>query len=157
MSKDAYAPATAGLVDETPTLERSVMWKIYFVIVTLLGVVGSGSSYFTVNAGMAEIVSAILFIPASVGLFGYAFSKKILNGKIWLMVLVVYLPWVGLYPFVTNIDLTAGGMLTDTMFWVSQAVGWVIAFPGYLALYLYGRSSYPLWGTTEPEGALEPQ
>ena len=145
MSRDTYAPATAGLGTETPTLERSVMWKIYFVIITLLSLAGFGSSYFTPNAGIAEIVSAILFVAATVGLFGYAFSKKMLNGRIWLVVLAVYLPWTGLYPFVTNVDLTAGGVLTDTMFWISQAVGWVIAFPTFLALYLYGRSAYPLW------------
>ncbi|MCZ6640767.1 MAG: hypothetical protein O7F71_04280 [Gammaproteobacteria bacterium] len=147
MSRDVYAPATAGLVDEAPTLERSVMWKIYFVIIILITLVGFATQYSMLNAGIAEIVSALLVVPAMVGLFGYAFSKKILNGKIWLVVLVVYLVWSGLYPFVTNLDLTAGGMLTDTMFWISQAVGWVIAFPSFLALYLYGRSSYPLWET----------
>ncbi|MCZ6854379.1 MAG: hypothetical protein O7G86_10715 [Gammaproteobacteria bacterium] len=147
MSRDVYAPATAGLVDEAPTLERSVMWKIYFVIIILITLVGFATQYSMLNAGIAEIVSALLAVPAMVGLFGYAFSKKILNGKIWLVVLVVYLVWSGLYPFVTNLDLTAGGMLTDTMFWISQAVGWVIAFPSFLALYLYGRSSYPLWET----------
>ena len=147
MSRDTYAPATAGLGTETPTLERSIMWKIYFVIITLLTLGGFGVQYFMPdpNAGIAEIANAILFVLATVGLFGYAFSKKILNGTIWLIVLAVYLPWAGLYPFVTNIDLTAGGVLTDTMFWISQAVGWVIAFPTFLALYLYGRSAYPLW------------
>ncbi len=145
MSRDVYAPATAGLGPETPTIKRSIMWKIYFVIIALLNLVGLASLYFVPNADIAELVSGILAVAALVGLYGYVFSKKILNNTIWLGVLIAYMAWTGLYYFVTNVNLTAN--LTDTQFWISQGVNLVFAVPIFLGLFLYSRPTYPLWQT----------
>ena len=148
MSRDSYAPATAGLGAETPTIERSIMWKIYFVIITLLNVVGIATLYLTPNTGFAELISALMIVAVTIGLYGYVFSTKILNNKVWLGVLVAYVVWTGLYYLVTNLDLTAG--MTSTQFWIAQAVSLVLAFPVFLGLFLYARPSYPLWETPAP-------
>ena len=65
-------------------LNRSILWKIYFYIITLLSVFSLYSNYLDTGSGITEAVSIILFVPAKVGLFGYVFSKKIRNYSAYL-------------------------------------------------------------------------
>jgi len=76
-------------------------------------------------------------------MFGYIFSKKILNQYVWHYVLVVSVLWGFVYYFVTSIDLRMG--LDATSYYISQTIGWVVSLPFYISIYLYGRKKYPLW------------
>jgi hypothetical protein len=142
MSGDPYSPPAAGLTEEIP-LQRSVMWKIYFLLITFMTVIGLFIFHLDEKAGVSEVITTILFIPSTIGLFGYVFSKKILNHRIWQVNFIVYLFWGIAYYYVTDIDLAQG--MERTEYLVSQSVGWAISLPAYFALFQYARPSNPLW------------
>ncbi len=124
-------------------IKRSVFWKIYFVLLTLISCFGIFTLLVDPNANYSEYISLLLGIPATVGFFGYVFSKKILNLKFWQLFLVLYVLWSVLYYFLTDIDMVMDMELTVVI--ISQGIGWLIALPGYVALFLYCRKSYLLW------------
>ena len=123
--------------------KRSVFWKIYFVIITLLTILGSSMFYSMPGFGWAEIVSMVVSAIFTVGLFGFVFNKKIVAHNFWLITLVISLVWSILYYFVAGVDLKMG--LDQQSFLIEQLMGWSISAPAYVGLYLYSRPTHPVW------------
>lgn len=123
--------------------KRSIWWKIYFFIFTILGFIGSISFLLEEQAGIVEYLQLFLFILSTIGLFGFTFLKKIFIPVVWLWVLVVSLLFGVFYEQLTSIDLRQG--MTDMEFYVTMAIGWLISIPGYIALYLYSKSNKHPW------------
>ncbi len=142
MNENPYTAPKSNLEIENK-LNRNIAWKIYFFLIVALSVLGIIGLFAIDGSGWPEILSTILIIPATIGFFGYAFSKKILFQKFWTVNFIVQLAWAFLYYFVTKADL-AGGMDQES-FIASQAIMWVLSVPYYIALFLYSRKNYPLW------------
>lgn len=123
--------------------KRSIWWKVYFFIITILGAFGSISFLFEEQAGVAEYLQLLLFILFTTGLFGFTFLKKILIPTVWLWVLIISLLFGAFYEQLTSIDLRQG--MTDTGFYLTMAFGWLISIPGYIALYLYSKPNKQPW------------
>lgn len=123
--------------------KRSIGWKIYFFCITGISALAMLGLFFTPDAGASEVASLAFWLVATVGLFGFAFDKPIATPRFWLVVLIVYGVFSVTYYFLTDIDLRAG--LSDTQFYISNAISWAIALPSYYALYAFSRPGDPVW------------
>ncbi len=145
MSDSPYSVPKSNLVNKN-IISRSILWKIYFIIMalfTLLGVIG----FFSVEGmGVAELISTFLVIPGLVGFFGYIYSKKILVRKIWILNFYVQIIWGVSYYFVTTADLSAD--MNQQTYLLMNGIMWMISIPYYFALYLYSSKNYHLWFKT---------
>ena len=142
MTNNPYQSPESNL-DAQEVIKYSLIWKIYFVFITLLSVFGLTVLFFEPNFGIAEIFTIILIVPATIGLFGYIFRKKILTQSFWKTFFFVYIAWSVLYIFVSKIDQQAG--MSDSEFIISMTISWAISIPAYLALFFYGRVSCSIW------------
>lgn len=142
MHKDPYKPPDSDVrVDARGA--RSIGWKIYFFLITILSAFSFLGVFTFEGVGVAEYVSVVLWVPATAALFGFAFVRPVANPGFWRYFLVVYLVCTFAYYFVTNIDFSAG--MTATEYMISNAIGWALALPGYIALYLYSRPGDIAW------------
>jgi len=142
MSENPYSPPESELGMSTE-LRRSVWWKIYFFIITIFSFLGIFTYVAAENSGFPEYLLLLSTVVWTVGLFGFCFLRKILFPKFWLVFLVVSFSYGILYLFISKVDLRMG--LSDSAYYVSLAIGFLISFPAYFALFSYGRSNNPIW------------
>lgn len=142
MTDNPFEPPSSD-VDTKMSGHRSVWWKVYFYVITTLTFFSFLGMAGVEGFGSAEIFAIVLEIPAMIGLFGFAFTKRVATPAFWRMFFVVYLTFSVAYYFLTDMDISAG--LTPTENLVSQGIGWLIVLPGLIALYLYGNPSDKAW------------
>ncbi|PTU76076.1 hypothetical protein [Pseudomonas mangrovi] len=142
MESNPYQAPRSEVTDGA-LFRRSIGWKIYFFCITGISALAMLGLFFTPDAGASEVASLAFWLVATVGLFGFAFDKPIATPRFWLIVLIVYGGFSVTYYFLTDIDLRAG--LTDAQFYISNAISWAIALPGYYALYAFSRPYDPVW------------
>ena len=148
MTDNPYNSPTSDLhTSAEPTPKRSMGWKIYFFIITLVAILGSISFLTAPNAGIAELLSIVFTVIATAGLFGFVFLKRVYKASFWRGFLFVYLAFSVLYYFITNIDLKVG--MTDLEFYVSTVIGILVSLPAYFALYQYGNPNKAPWTATD--------
>ncbi|MEO1576157.1 MAG: hypothetical protein AAFU65_14525, partial [Pseudomonadota bacterium] len=150
VDKDPYQPPSSN-VDSggngTPG-RRSIGWKLYFFFVTVLSGFSFLGLFSAAGHGIVEYLVVVLWVPATAGLFGFAFVRPILFPDFWRYFVVAYLIFGVAYYWLTGIDLREG--LTDTVYYVSNAIGWALSLPGYIALYLYGQPTDLAWRGRAP-------
>lgn len=142
MKNNPYETPESDLQAEVK-FKRSIWWKIYFVIITILSFVGMFSYLSSENSGIAEYLQLVLLIVATVGMFGFVFMKKILFPKFWMNFFFVHILFGILYLFVTNVDLKQG--LSNNEYYISMAIGFIFSIPAYYALFSYGRPQNRIW------------
>ncbi|MEM7562304.1 MAG: hypothetical protein AAF353_04535 [Pseudomonadota bacterium] len=136
MNDNPYQPPESD-VELGDQFKRSVWWKIYFFFITIISALGFIFFLFDPNFGIAEMLSIASWVVATIGLYGFVFMKEIYKPKFWLYFLIYYIAFSLLYYFITKIDLRAG--MSETMFYASSIFGWILALPGYYALYAYSK------------------
>lgn len=57
-------------------MQRSIWWKIYFVLLTGLYILGITSSLISGEAEIIDFIEIPISIAFTIGLYGYVFSKK---------------------------------------------------------------------------------
>lgn len=123
--------------------QRSIWWKIYFFFITILSAFGMVSFLIDPSAGVAEYINLVLWLIATTGLFGFVFLKPIYKPKFWLQVLIAYIVFNFAYYFITDVDFRMG--MSDTEFYISVAVGWLLSLPAFYGLYAFSKSTDPVW------------
>lgn len=123
--------------------KRSIWWKIYFFVFTILSFTGTISILAADGAGIVDYVALLLEVVATVGLFGFVFLKRILWPKFWLVYLILYFVSGFFYEFLSGVDMRDG--MSDNEYYISMAIGYLIAAPAYFALFLYSRENNPIW------------
>lgn len=85
------------------------------------------------------------WIFSLVGVFGFAFSRTILNRRLW----QIWLPGVVIWDSaVLTEEYLHEPMAVDSWFILAYVlVGVILVLPEYVALYLYGYRSNLLWPT----------
>jgi len=62
-----------------------MVWKMYFVLMTLFAIVSIGGVFTTPQAELsATIINLLIFIFEIIGLYAYTFRKKLFTPKFWL-------------------------------------------------------------------------
>jgi hypothetical protein len=130
---------------------KKLGWKIYFWIIAVLTVLAlafqvAGSLGVELLAdeplGALDAVSYAIAAVTLVGVFGFAYSKALLQRRLWqawLPVVVLadiyFFGYEVLYPELGDLI----GMITVVVFYA------ILSVPQYIALYLYGFRSSELW------------
>lgn len=142
--ENPYKPPTTELKEtEEPRTKKGWGWQIYFYSITILSLFGMFEFLNSEGAGIVEYVQLIMLLVATAGFFGFIYYKQILNQRFWHPFLIVYFLMGLFYEAMTNIDMRAG--MTDTEYYISTAIGYLLVMPAYYALFAYGKSSNKLW------------
>ena len=142
MDSNTYQKPESDVQNETE-FKRSIWWKIYFFFLTILSAFGMVSFLNAPGAGISEYISLILWVFATIGLFGFVFVKPIYKPEFWLQVFIAYVVFGFIYYFITDVDLTMG--MSDTMLYISNSISLLISLPGYYGLYKFSKPNYPAW------------
>jgi len=135
-------------------IERSILWKIYFVLYVCLTVLGVGLIFSDENFGIIEIIDIPMTLISIIGLYGYVFSKKLHKQSFWFSFFWVYLVFSFVNPFLSEIDfLPSDPELSDAENKILNIFGIVtmipLILPAYIGLLLYGLPSNKLWKIKE--------
>ena len=142
MENNPYKTPSSDVADDE-TYKRSIWWKIYFFFITIISAFGMMSFLMNPEAGVSEYISLILWLVATAGLFGFAFLRPIYKPIFWLQVLIAYLIFSIAYYFITDLDLRMG--MSNSEFYISAAVGWLLSIPAYYGLFAYSKPTDPAW------------
>ncbi|AZZ90187.1 hypothetical protein EUZ85_05450 [Hahella sp. KA22] len=153
---DLYAPPKSEVSEgEMAIKEPIVIWRIFFVVYVLLNLFAApflimsfiGGDYLEIelNAGALDYLDWLIQCAMMVGLFGYAFSRRIGGRALWRAALPAYVVWYVSYAFILPFGF---GVLPynepPTLDW-TMAIDPLFTLAVAQALYLYGFSSDHLW------------
>ena len=131
-------------------IERSILWKMYFVLFVCLNVLGVGILFSEENFGIIEIIDLPMTLISIIGLYGYVFSKRIHKQSFWFSFFWVYLVFSFVYPFLSEIEFLAHDPeLSDAenkflnIFVIVTMIPLIL--PAYIGLLLYALPSNKLW------------
>ena len=142
MESNPYQTPESDLAQES-YFRRSIWWKIYFFLITIVSVFGFLSIFAEPGAGVAEFILMPFWLIATTGLFGFVFLKAIYKPKFWFIFLVVDVAVTIIYYFITKMDLRME--MSEMEFYISTAISWLMSLPGFYALYSYGSPKNPAW------------
>ena len=131
-------------------VERSIIWKIYFILLVCLTALGAGFIFSEENFGIIEIIDIPMTLISTIGLYGYVFSKRIHKQSFWFSFFWVYLVFSFVYPFLSEIEFLADDPeLSDAenkflnIFVIVTMIPLIL--PAYIGLLLYALPSNKLW------------
>jgi len=131
-------------------IQRSIFWKIYFFILVALTLFGFMGMISYEGFGIAEIISILTACIGTIGLYGYAFGKRIFKRSFWLYFLAVYIIFNIAYFFITDAVIfpeieELSPAENKFVILITIIFTFVISFPAYVGLLLYGIPSNKLW------------
>ncbi len=131
-------------------IERSILWKMYFVLLVCLFVLGVGLTFSEENFGIIEIIDIPMTLISTIGLYGYVFSKRIHKQSFWFSFFWVYLVFSFVNPFLSEIGFLADDPeLSDAENKFVNILTIVtmipLILPAYIGLLLYALPSNKLW------------
>ena len=102
------------------------------------------------NFGIAEIISMLTASIGTIGLYGYVFSKRLFKRSFWLYFLAVYIILNIAYFFITDAVIfpeikELSPAENKSVIFLTIIFGFVISFPSYVGLLLYGIPANKLW------------
>ena len=139
---DPYRAPEADLLDEAAP--SKVWWKVFFWLLLILEALSITAYINDPAESVFEMLLEIAIYSAIlVGMFGFAYDKKILSQGIWKIVLPIGLA----YDIYVLIDIV-GSSSPQTLYLTTVSMV-VIVFPvmlfQYIALYKYGFKSTDIW------------
>ena len=136
-------------------IKRSIFWKIYFVLLICLIVWGTNESLIDENSGLIEIIEIPMLLIATIGLFGYVFSKRIYKQSFWICFFWIFLAYSLVSPFLSEIEFSppddpelsaAENKFINTFSMIfSFALIIPLFLPWFIGLLLYALPSNKLW------------
>ena len=142
-------------MDKEIRIERSIFWKIYFWLIVCVSIWGLSFTLSHENSGLIEIIDIPMGLIATIGLFGYVFSKRIYKQSFWICFFGVYLAYSLVSPFLSEIEFStpddpelsaAENKFINTFSTILSFVLIIPLFlPAYIGLLLYALPSNKLW------------
>ena len=131
-------------------IQRSIFWKIYFFIFTGLALLSFMEMVSYENFGIAEIIAMLIGIIGTIGFYGYVFSKRLFKRSFWLYFLAIYIIFDIAYFFITDAVIfpeieELSPAENKFVILITIIFSFVISFPSYVGLLLYGLPSNKLW------------
>jgi len=142
-------------------IKRSIFWKIYFCFIVFITVWGVYTCLIDENLRLMEIIDTAMTLPATIGLFGYVFSKRIYKQWFWICFSGVYLFYnffsgVKLLLYALEVSQIGSSQFTPIingftpllqLFTVIFVI--TLTLPAYIGLLLYALPSNKLWKKIE--------
>ena len=140
-------------------IKRSIFWKIYFWLIVCVSIGGLSFTLSHENSGLIEIIDIPMVLIATIGLFGYVFSKRIYKQSFWICFFGVYLAYSLVSPFLSEIEFSppddpelsaAENKFLNTFSMILSFVLVIpLVLPAYIGLLLYALPSNKLWKKIE--------
>ena len=136
-------------------VERSIFWKIYFFIFVgltslefiFVGLTSLEFIFESIETTIWDIVNIPIMIMATIGLYGYVFSKNFYKQYFWLCFFVFLIIWDAVYFIVVGVpsdpELTEIENKYIGLFAI--AFTYILMTPAYIGLLFYGLPSNKLW------------
>ena len=126
-------------------VERSIFWKIYFFI--FVGLTSLEFISESIETTIWDIVNIPIMIMATIGLYGYVFSKNFYKQYFWLCFFVFLIIWDAMYFIVVGIppDPELTEMENKYIDLFAIILTYILMTPAYIGLLLYGLPSNKLW------------
>jgi hypothetical protein len=130
--------------NQNMAVDRKRGWRVYFWLVGLFLVIALVAEI--VEPADDPFVDTVDYLTSGfslAGLFGYAYSRRILSQTIWRIWLPIAVVW-DLALLVRQV--TKGNLASDLVTFFAIALLWaIVAVPVYVAIYRYGYRSPDLW------------
>ena len=126
-------------------VERSIFWKIYFFI--FVGLTSLEFISESIETTIWDIVNIPIMIMATIGLYGYVFSKNFYKQYFWLCFFVFLIIWDAMYLIVVGMppDPELTEMENKYIDLFAIILHYILMTPAYIGLLLYGLPSNKLW------------
>ncbi len=122
---------------------KMIGWKIYFGFLLILSI----PSY--THYGLPRhwgVIDFIIYILATIGLFGFCWSKKIFTKNFWKILLPICIIWNIFYQYFIPLMPEVAKLSPKIPRVVLATIIWIPYIPLVIALYLYGFKNTELWG-----------
>ncbi|WP_078120894.1 hypothetical protein [Thiosocius teredinicola] len=149
---DPCRPPKADL-DYHAVETRSVWWKVYFLVILVLTAVTSFWELVEWNLAWYDYVGTATMLIALLGVFGFAFCKRIASPRFWRAYFYVLLLTDIVLTYVGFVDGSSESIPLDAVFFDAVSVALLLYLPIYFALYMYGSQSRIPW--TESGATLD--
>ena len=136
-------------------IKRSIFWKIYYWLIVCVSVWGLNYTLSHENSWLIEIIDIPMTLIATIGLFGYVFSKRIYKQSFWICFFWIFLAYSLVSPFLSEIEFSppddpelsaAENKFINTFSMIFSFVLIIPLFlPSYIGLLLYALPSNKLW------------
>lgn len=143
--ENPYAPPQANLEKDVLVLRKKTGWKIVFWCYLFIEVVGVASMLFGGDEPVLDLVGEIVvYSLAFIGIFAFAYNKKIATPQLWRMVMLLLLMW-DCYIFLSGyVDGSYDGLELSALLIIGSIVVPML-FLQYFALYQYAFQSKEIW------------
>lgn len=143
--ENPYATPQSPLEGEALSVRKKTGWKIFFWLYFCVEIAGMVSMFFAEDEAVFDIVGeVVVYSLVLVGLFAFAYNKKIAAPQLWKIVLLILIAW-DCYIFIgIFIDEVYAGVEFPVIIGISCFVV-PILFLQYFALYQYSFQSKEIW------------
>jgi hypothetical protein len=115
-------------------------WKVYFWLLTLSLAALYGFTFYSTTVPVFCYFDVPISVVGLVGLFGFAHHKRIAHAMYWRMWFFGLLLWDTLFNLVLS-----GWVRMEPVDMLGSIIIYGLLVPEYVALYLYGFRSKPIW------------
>ena len=138
-------------ISDSSPKQRSIFWKIYFFI--FVGLTSLEFISESIETTIWDIVNIPIMITATIGLYGYVFSKNFYKQYFWLCFFVFLIIWDAMYFIVVGIppDPELTEMENKYIDLFAIILSYILVTPAYIGLLFYGLPSNKLWKVDSPE------
>ena len=132
-------------ISDSSPKQRSIFWKIYFFI--FVGLTSLEFISVSIEVTIWGIVNIPIMIIATIGLYGYVFSKNFYKQYFWLCFFVFLIIWDAVYFIVVGLppDPELTEMENKYIDLFAIILTYILMTPAYIGLLLYGLPSNKLW------------
>ncbi len=106
-----------------------LFWKLYFVFLIAFSIYfSSGVNLFSIS----EYIDSVMILISLIGLFGFAFEKKILFKSVWRLFFITLIAWDFYYHFIIRHILFKELVDLSDVF-----IFELVILPMYVGLFIY--------------------
>ncbi len=121
----------------------NVKWKIYFWFLVVMMICGY-SSMFSAHNIIYDYFDIPFSVLGLVGLFCYAYQKRLFRPKVWKICLFLIVTWEIFNTFFVPFHLNREFVGQREEFY-AKFISLFIVLPAYISLFLYGFRSKNIW------------
>ncbi len=146
-SKNPYQPPQAVLDQSITAIPGRRLWKVYFWFLFAVLLLGYPILFSEGSPQVLDIVDIVPTITGLVGLFAFAYTRKVGQRQFWSL----FLPLIIVYDLVLDFILEPMGLVyqfarQEPTTATDLVLAYLFALPEYVALYLYAYRSPAVWG-----------